>query len=142
MSNSIFSSGGSALAICDRCRMSYPYNYLRADGQSPGLQVCYDCWDHITPYALPPLQPDALVLRKPRAMVHLLAYQYQNLPVYEGGPVSIGEPSTWIPSFPDLYNAPYPRGYIPNTGSADYSASLPPDGDTDDDFDIPPFPPE
>ena len=49
-------------------------------------------------------------------MVHLVAYEFRNDPVYEGGPVSIGpNPGTdvYIPTVP-IQAEPYPPGYIPN----------------------------
>lgn len=113
MGQAIIASGHTAQAICDRCRMTYPYTYLRPDGQSPGLQVCRDCWDHLTPYAQPPLQPDAFVLRRPRPMVHLVAYKYQNIPIYEGGPVSVGPEDDYVPPYPFLEPPEYPPNYIP-----------------------------
>lgn len=116
MSSVSFASGKMGQAVCDRCRMIYPYSRLRPDGQSPGLQVCEICWDHMTTYASPPLQPDAMVFHKPRPLVHLVAYPYRNIPVYQGGPLSIGSPepinNTGIPIEPN----PYPPGYIPDIG--------------------------
>lgn len=39
---------------------------LRADGNSPGLRVCQDCFDPKNPWRLPPIQPDAIILKFPR----------------------------------------------------------------------------
>lgn len=65
MPNNI-STGDIAIAICDRCNFKFPYLELRADGNSPGLRVCADCWDSIDPYRLPPRQPEPIALRFPR----------------------------------------------------------------------------
>lgn len=69
-----FASGDLAIAICDRCQRKVPYKQLRPDGNSPGLRVCEDpgCWDNKDPWRLPPIQPDALVLRFPRPDVPLI----------------------------------------------------------------------
>lgn len=68
-----FASGDMANAICDRCSRKVPYKELRPDGNSPGLRVCQDpgCWDMKDPWRLPPIQPDAFVLRFPRTDVPL-----------------------------------------------------------------------
>ncbi len=60
------SDGRASIAICDRCNCKYPYQVLRADGNSPGLRVCPDCWDVKNPWRLPPIQPDAISLKYPR----------------------------------------------------------------------------
>lgn len=91
MANSKYSSGSVALRLCARCRMTFPYNQLVQDGQVKGIWVCHDCYDHITPYSLPPLQPDAFVLRHPQPMWHPISPQFANLPEY-GGPYIIGDP--------------------------------------------------
>lgn len=46
---------------------------LRADGNSPGLRVCLDCWDPKNPWRLPPIKPDAITLKFPRPDVPLIA---------------------------------------------------------------------
>lgn len=109
------SNGNSARAICDRCRMAYPYNALRADGQSKGLRVCTECYDYMTPYAYAPLPPDPLILRYPRPQVHLLAWQYRNESVYGGGPLSISPPPNpnELPPTTPLYDPNEINGYSP-----------------------------
>lgn len=69
--NSGFSSGDLAIAICDRCRMKKKYHELMADGNSPGLRVCKDCRDVKDPWRLPPRKPDKVTLRYPRPDVPL-----------------------------------------------------------------------
>lgn len=66
--STVFAPGDIAIAVCDRCRRKVPYQELRADGNSPGLKVCSldGCWDPKDPWRLPPIQPDAMVLRTPR----------------------------------------------------------------------------
>lgn len=69
--STVFASGDIAIAICDRCRVKHPYRALKPDGNSPGLRVCSLCWDPKDPWRLPPIQPDALVLRFPRPDTNL-----------------------------------------------------------------------
>ena len=59
-------SGRASIAICDRCNFKYPYQKLRADGNTPGLRVCESCWDCKDPWRLPPRQPDPMALKYPR----------------------------------------------------------------------------
>lgn len=59
-------SGRASIAICDRCNFKYEYQSLRADGNVPALRVCEDCRDPKDPWRLPPIQPDAIALKKPR----------------------------------------------------------------------------
>ena len=141
MSNTIFSAGNSAMFVCDRCRITYPYSQMRRDGQARGVMVCNDpgCWDHKTPYALPPIQPDAMVLRNPRPLVHLVAFEYRNVPVYEGGPLSISPPPSTTPYIPSLtanMNEPYIET-VPNTPGVSVSPNPPDLPETDNDFVIP-----
>lgn len=55
-----------AIAVCDRCNFKFKNSELRADGNSPGLRVCEDCWDPKDPWRLPPIRPDAISLKYPR----------------------------------------------------------------------------
>ncbi len=55
-----------ALAICDRCRMRFPYAELEPDKNSPGLRVCKDCCDVKDPYRLPARQTEKIALQYPR----------------------------------------------------------------------------
>lgn len=64
-------SGDLSIAICQRCGLQYPYKELRADGNTPSLRVCNECWDHYDPWRLAPPQPDPLQLRWPRPDVPL-----------------------------------------------------------------------
>lgn len=66
-------SGRASIAICDRCNFKYPYQDLRADGNSPGLRVCQTCWDPKNPWNLPPIQPDPISLKYPRPDTPLIA---------------------------------------------------------------------
>ena len=59
-------SGYASIAVCDRCCFKYPYQELRADGNSPGLRVCEECRDPKDPWRLPPARPDAIALKYPR----------------------------------------------------------------------------
>lgn len=59
-------SGRASIAICDRCCFKYPYQVLRADGNTPGLRVCPECRDPKDPWRLPPAKPDAISLKYPR----------------------------------------------------------------------------
>jgi hypothetical protein len=52
----------SAVGICDRCNFRFFLDELIADGNSPGLRVCRECWDELDPYRLPARQPDNIVL--------------------------------------------------------------------------------
>lgn len=59
--------GGSvAIAVCDRCKRKMPYDALRADGNSPGLRVCAQCWDSKDRYRLPARKTERINLRFPR----------------------------------------------------------------------------
>lgn len=59
-------SGRASIAICDICNFKYNYQELRADGNTPGLRVCRECFSPKNPWRLPPLQPDAIALKYPR----------------------------------------------------------------------------
>lgn len=61
-----YSYGRVAIAICGRCSFKKPYSELSSDSNVPELRVCKDCKDELDPYRLPPRQPDAFILRKPR----------------------------------------------------------------------------
>lgn len=52
-----------AIAICDRCRVKYPWGDLVPDGNSPGLRVCEECRDVLDPWRLPAPPPDQISLR-------------------------------------------------------------------------------
>ncbi len=66
MSGQRYGSGKKSRAVCDRCKITYPYASLLRDGFSPGLYVCRRCYNPKNVYALPPPQPDAIVLKHPR----------------------------------------------------------------------------
>lgn len=61
-----FASGQTAIAICDRCKLTLPYQALRRDGDNPGLRVCRDCNDRRDPYKLPARQLEPICMRYPR----------------------------------------------------------------------------
>lgn len=113
MSNAKFADGSVAGAICDRCRMSFKYSELSAYQFVPNsnLRVCNECNDPLNPYLLPPMQPDAIALRHPRPYVKLVAPQYINRPVYDGGPISTGDNVTQ-PPYVDPLDGEY-FGYEP-----------------------------
>ena len=60
-----------AVAICDRCKMKFPYDELEADRDNPGLRVCKADNDIRDPYKLPPIKPEKVTLRYPRPDVEL-----------------------------------------------------------------------
>ena len=62
----MWGAGLKSIAVCDRCNFKMDYTALRADGNSPGLRVCQECWDPKNPWRDPPIQPDAITLRFPR----------------------------------------------------------------------------
>lgn len=64
-------SDKAAIAVCDRCNFKMKITELRADGNTPALRVCVDCWDPIDPWRLPPLRPDTIALQKPRPDVYI-----------------------------------------------------------------------
>lgn len=66
-------SGDLAIGVCDRCNFKKKYKDLRADGNSPSMRVCKECWDPLDRYRLPPRQPDAITLQYPRPDVPLIA---------------------------------------------------------------------
>lgn len=72
-----------AIAVCDRCKLKKQYSELRADGNSPGLRVCPDCWDSKDPWRLPARKTETITLRMPRPDEELditLFIQWQNNP--------------------------------------------------------------
>lgn len=103
--STVFAPGDIAIAVCDRCRRKVPYKSLRPDGNSPGLRVCQDmgCWDPKDPWRLPPIQPDAMVLRFPRPDTDLTVNKLSQAgqPPYPGGPYPLGGKS---PAPPDTNN--------------------------------------
>ena len=56
-----------AIAVCDRCKMKYPYANQRSDGNIPAIKVCSDaCSDQWDPYRLAPRPTERISLRFPR----------------------------------------------------------------------------
>lgn len=56
-----------AIAVCDRCKMKYPYANQRADGNIPSIKVCSEeCSDQWDPYRLAPRPTERISLRFPR----------------------------------------------------------------------------
>ena len=51
-----------ATAICDRCKMKFPWGDLGRDPNYPGLRVCEDCADVLDPYRLPAAQSENISL--------------------------------------------------------------------------------
>lgn len=49
----------AAIAICDRCKLKFPWDELRPDGNTPGLMVCEKDSDEYDPYRLPFAPADA-----------------------------------------------------------------------------------
>lgn len=80
-----------AIGVCDRCCFKHKLSELRADGNSPGLRVCQDCWDCKDPWRLPPVRPDAISLKYPRPDTPL--WPFANEPVV--GPVWNGPGLKW-----------------------------------------------
>ena len=62
----ISNKGTMAIAICDRCGVKHYLNDLSADGNSPGLRVCHDCWDTRDPWRLPPRKTEKIDVKFPR----------------------------------------------------------------------------
>ena len=54
------------IAVCDRCKRKMYLSQLRADGNSPGLRVCADCWDTKDPWRLPARKTENINVRYPR----------------------------------------------------------------------------
>ena len=52
-----------AIAVCDRCNSKNLYADLRADGNSPGLRVCDNCYDTKDPWRLSPRKTEDITLR-------------------------------------------------------------------------------
>ena len=50
------------IAICDRCRVKYPWDELGPDSNAPGLRVCHQCRDQLDPYRLPARQGENITL--------------------------------------------------------------------------------
>jgi len=55
-----------SVAICDRCRIKFPYTELRPDPNFPGMRVCHYDLDNFDPWRLPALQTENIALRFPR----------------------------------------------------------------------------
>ena len=64
MSIYLSTSGMSKLsiAICDRCKMKYPWAALMRDPNYPGLRVCAGCVDELDPYRLPARQTETITM--------------------------------------------------------------------------------
>lgn len=91
--SSVFASGDIAIAVCDRCRRKVPYRDLVPDGNSPGLRVSKShkgCWDEKDPWRLPPIQPDAMVLRHPRPDTDLTVAKTNSINPYPGPAYPLG----------------------------------------------------
>lgn len=90
--STVFASGDISIAACDRCRRKFPYRELRPDGNSPGLRVCAEDWDNKDPWRLPPIQPDAFVLRFPRPDTALTVNEQSQAgqPEYPGDAYPLG----------------------------------------------------
>lgn len=56
-----------AIAVCDRCKMKYPYANQLADKNIPAIKVCStECQDEFDPYRLAPRPTERISLRFPR----------------------------------------------------------------------------
>ena len=55
-----------SVAICDRCRIKFPYTELRPDPNFPGMRVCHYDLDNYDPWRLPAIQTENIALRFPR----------------------------------------------------------------------------
>lgn len=55
-----------SVAICDRCKIKFPYGELQPDPNFPGLRVCSADADWLDPYRLPARQTETITLRHPR----------------------------------------------------------------------------
>jgi hypothetical protein len=58
--------GTMAIAVCDRCNVKMYLDDLKADGNSPGLRVCSDCWDVKDPWRLPARKTENITVKYPR----------------------------------------------------------------------------
>lgn len=58
--------GTMAIAVCDRCGTKMYLDDLKADGNSPGLRVCKDCWDVKDPWRLPARKTENITVKYPR----------------------------------------------------------------------------
>jgi len=56
----------AGIGICARCSRKFPLEDLMADGNSPGLRVCFEDRDPIDPWRLSPRPPDRITLEYPR----------------------------------------------------------------------------
>lgn len=54
------------IGLCDRCKFKHFLDDLKPDRDKPGMRVCDDCNDKISPYKLPPRRPDDETLMYPR----------------------------------------------------------------------------
>lgn len=64
-------SGTCAIGVCDRCKMKFYLDELKADRNSPGLRVCDKCNDARDLYRLPARKTEVITLRYPRPDVDL-----------------------------------------------------------------------
>lgn len=96
--------GYASIAICDRCCFKFSYMSLRADGNTPGLRVCQDCWDPKDPWRLPPIQPDAIALKYPRPDTPLTFDIISSVPIVQNAYVGPDGISDYVgPNGIDVY---------------------------------------
>lgn len=62
----IKNKGTMAIAVCDRCNRKMYLDDLKADGNSPGLRVCSECWDVKDPWRLPARKTENITIKYPR----------------------------------------------------------------------------
>ena len=68
-----------AIAVCDRCKMKYPYANQLSDKNIPAIKVCStECQDEFDPYRLAPRPTERISLRFPRPDVDV-AQAHNNL---------------------------------------------------------------
>ena len=82
----MLASGDLTKAICDRCKLRYPYQELRADGNSPGLRVCEECCDNKDPWRYPAPRPDPIAVRFARP----------DAPLVSNDTLVINEDGSWV----------------------------------------------
>jgi hypothetical protein len=81
-----------SVAICDRCRIKFPYDELMPDPNFPGMRVCHYDLDQFDPWRLPAIKTENIALRFPRPDTDIAIGPVggQELQT-EGGPDGIGD---------------------------------------------------
>jgi len=85
-----------SVAICDRCRIKFPYTELRPDPNFPGMRVCEYDMDNFDPWRLPAIQTENISLRFPRPDTNIATGPVSGQQVVTAPPGNPNENSVFI----------------------------------------------